>query len=140
VGSDKPREHKSRTETTEYGSFIRKKTRYGKKRKQKTVILKKNPEKVVLGKIGDIEVYVYPFQYPDKIFFGLFPMSCYLEEHQKEDVLVLYNRIRWFFKEDWTKKRKQTKHSKASRQAILKAYNVGLDKLKKANLDRDSLN
>ncbi|GAG81481.1 unnamed protein product, partial [marine sediment metagenome] len=63
--SDKPTTTKSVTRTTEYGIFIRKKIRKNGKRKQKTTKIKRNPEKVKLGKVGDIEFYAYPFQYPD---------------------------------------------------------------------------
>ena len=97
---DKLGQKKGFSTKTEYGYYIRRTTRYGKKRRQKTTKLPKNPEKVILGRIGDIEVYVYPHSFPYKVFFGIYPMSTYIEEHQKKDILVLYNKIRWYFNEE----------------------------------------
>lgn len=125
--TNKPRKNESTTTTTEYGYYIRKKIRHGKRRKQKTTRIKNNPEKIILGKLGDLEIYAYPYQYPNKIFVGIYPLSTYIEEHQKEDILVLYNRVRWYFNEEWTKKRKQGKWAKTSRKAIVSAYNHALN-------------
>ena len=140
MGSDEPRKPKTRTVTKEYGQFIRTKTRYGKRRKQKTTRIKPNPEKVTLGKLGSLEFYAYPDQYPDKVFFGLYPLSDFIEEPRVEDILRIYNKVKWYFAEYWQKSGRTTKGAKSSRQAILRSINAGLDKRKERAESRDSLN
>ena len=130
----------STTRETEYGYFIRQKVRHGKKRRQKTTRLPKNPEKVTLAKLGDLEFYILPKAFPDKVFIGLYPLSTYVEEHQINDFFRIYNQIRWYFNEGWQREENTTKRANLTRQRIERAYNAGISKLKKPNTtDRDWL-
>ena len=92
-----------------------------------------NPKKVVLYKIHDIELYVYPYDYPDKIFIGQFPNSIELDKTTVESVLKLYNIGKWFLNGFWARKPyRMTKEAHARRQALVQAYKMGLKTIKKA--------
>jgi hypothetical protein len=84
------------TKTTESGAFIRTTIRRGKQRTQTTKRIKPNMKKVILGSIGDFEVYVYPFDYPDKVFIGKFPVSTFLDKTGLAGVQGIINISRWF--------------------------------------------
>jgi len=129
---DKPRNRPTRTHTKEYGYYIREKWSKGKKRKQKTTKVKKNSEKVLLCRIGDVELYVYPKDYPDKIFMGIFPMSTTLEAFQVKDLLRAYNRAKWFINGDWQKTPRSAIGAKSLRQRILKSIDLGVKRMKEA--------
>lgn len=118
--------------TREYGYFQRIKTRRGTKKRQKTIRLKNNPEKVVIDRIGDLEFYVYPYSFPDRLFIGIYPMSTSIEIEDFKRLFGIMNKIRWYLEEDWVNKPKTEKGAKFLRKRIVKAYNIGLDKLKKA--------
>lgn len=124
--ADKPRKPQTITRTTEYGYFIRKKLRKGKIRRQKTVKLPAKGKKVVLAKLNDIEIYVYPYDYPDKVFFGIYPLSTMIGEDDLSKLFGIYNKIRWYLKEEWTKKGDSRSKAKYPRQRIVNAYNAGL--------------
>ncbi len=88
---------------------------------------KKNPKKVILDTIGDFQLYVYPYEYPDKVFFGCYPKSVSLDRNEIKKFLSLFNRARWFLKEFWTEKREpRTKGAKRLREYIRKSYAEGL--------------
>lgn len=132
----------SETVITETGVFQRKYWRKGKKKRQKTQRLRKNPLKVVLGKIGDLEVYVYPYQFPDKIFLGHYPdFTMVLGKEDLGKIWGMLNKMRWYLNGEWsTKERKRygisevirTKQAKRARVAMVRAYNLGLSRQKKA--------
>ncbi|MDI6905676.1 MAG: hypothetical protein QMD13_09390 [Candidatus Bathyarchaeia archaeon] len=124
--------HESETVIIEKGGFERYYYRKGKKAKHKTVRHKsKNPEKVTLANIGNLELYVYPYQHPDKVFIGVYPYSQTLSKSEVSALLGFYNKARWFLQEKWTKKAHFTKRAKIDSTLIQKAYGEGLDKLKK---------
>lgn len=130
----------STTRKTEYGYFVRKTVRHGKKRRQKTVLRKRNPEKVTLGYIGDVEFYTYPYEFPNKIFFGIYPLSTYIEAGQEEDILRIYNKVRWYFKEEWTKQRTSSKRANSRRRHIQRAYIAGEKRVEKLEKGQVSTN
>lgn len=119
------------TITREYGYFSRVKTRRGTKKRQKTVKLQNNPEKVVIDRIGDLEIYCYPYSYPDKIFIGIYPMNTVLGREDFKRLFGIMNKIRWYLDEEWISKPKTEKGAKFLRRRIVKAYNSGLERLKK---------
>ena len=113
------------TKTTESGAFIRTTIRKGKRRKQKTIRIKPNQEKVVLGHLGDFEVYAYPYDFPDRVFIGSFPVSTQIEDYR--EVLSIGQRIRHYLDGDYLQnKRKKQKGAKVRTEAIVQAYNLGL--------------
>jgi len=116
----------STTITTESGAFIRKTVRKGKKRRQKTVRMTKNQKKVILCKIGDFEVYVYPYDYPDTVFMGEFPVSTQIERGTEPQFFRAYNLIRAYFSEAYFNNDGKRKATNARRRTIQKAYNLGL--------------
>lgn len=118
------------TKTVESGIFIRTKLRKGKKTRQKTLKIKKNHKKVVLGHLGDFEVYVYPFEFPDKVFLGKFPVSTIIDSTNVQQVLGVYNQMRWFLKGEGFSKANKRKGANSRRQAIQTAYTNGLNELK----------
>ena len=138
--ANKPRKKVSITQTTEYGYYIRKKTRTGKKRRQKTIRPPRNPEKVCLAQLKELEFYVYPKNHPDKVFIGIYPLSTYIEYDDLKRLWGILNKIRWYLREDWTKQRKQTKAAKYSREAIVRAYNAGLSRLKEFKTSSPNIN
>ena len=125
----------TRTQITEHGVFKRVYTRVGKKKRVETQRLKKNPKKVRLGKIGDLEIYVFPYDYPDRVFLGKYPeFKMSIDMHQLGQWFSMYNVMSWFLSGSWEKEvkkptRKQ-KRSNRTRQRILTAYNLGLEELK----------
>lgn len=87
---------------------------------------------MVLGKLNDIEIYVYPYEYPDKVFLGIYPLSTVIGIEDLPKILGLYNKIRWYLQEDWLRKPKTEKGAKYPRERIVRAYNTGLDERKEA--------
>lgn len=138
--ADKPSKRPSMTVTHEYGYHIRKKYRYGKKRRQKTTKIEKNTKKVVLAEINGLQVYVYPKEFPNKVFLGIFPMSIQLEEADFSRLFGIMNKIRWYFNEDWVRKGDSRNKAKYLRQQIQRAYTEGLNELKGRRKDPASLN
>ena len=122
----------SETIITEQG-FRRIIYRKGKQKTQKTETHKKNPLKVTLAKIGDLEIYVYPFQYPDKIFLGKYPQfTMILSKYDLGKWFASYNIMKWFLNGYWTKKAQKRKRSQKTSATIQKAYNLGIQNLKEA--------
>lgn len=128
----------STTKTTESGAFIRTVIRTGKKRKQKTKRFRKSQKKVILGHIGDFEVYIYPYDYPDCVFFGKFPVSTYINKVNFKDLFGLFNRIRWFLNGDWQIKPKNEKGKKSLRDNIASAYLYAELEQMKAEIDSEN--
>lgn len=126
----KPSKRTSITTETQYGHFIIKKTRKGTRRKQKLTRIPKNKQKVVIGKIGELEIYVYPYNHPNKVFLGIFPISTYIEKHNFNDIWSIANKIRWFFKEEWDKEPKNSKGANKLREVIFSAYMEGFKQAK----------
>ena len=134
----KPRKRDSTTITREYGYFSRIKTRKGKKRRQSTEYRKTRGEKVLLAKLGDLELYVYPKDYPDRVFLGIFPMSTCISEEQLGLLFNIYNKSKWYLKEDWTRKDTWRKGANSLRRRIQRSYARGLERQKKRRKDRFS--
>jgi len=88
--------------------------------------MKKNQKKVVLCKIGDFEVYVYPYDYPDTVFIGEFPVSTQLEKGSEKQLLRGYNLIRSYFNDCYYNKGSWRETTNSRRRAIKKAYNIGM--------------
>lgn len=128
---NKTRKQETITRTTEHGIFIRRKIRKGKKRKQKTITMTKNDKKVILGYIGDFELYVYPYDYPDKVFFGAFPISTCIEQSNLGQLFSAYNKARTYLNGEYFSKPNWRKGANSRRRAVQRAYNRGLESVKK---------
>lgn len=118
---------KSVTRYTESGAFIRTIIRSGKKRKQQTRKFKKNDKKVILGHIGDFEVYCYPYDYPDTVFIGAFPVSTQLDNSNINGLIAAYNKARSFLNGNYFNKPNWRKGANSRRRDIKRAYNLGLN-------------
>ena len=118
------------TKTTESGAFIRTKIRYGNKTKTETLRIKPNQKKVVLGHVGEFEVYVYPFDFPDKVFLGKFPVSTALNSTDVKNILGVYNQMRWFLAGNAFIEPNSRKGANSRRRAIVSAYDCALNELK----------
>jgi len=123
--------NESITRTTESGAFIRVTIRKGKKRRQKTERMHKNDKKVILGMIGDFEAYVYPYQYPETVFVGKFPMSTKIDKGSEREVLATAQKIRHYLEGTYFSKENWRKGSNSRKRAIRKAYNLGLGEVTK---------
>jgi len=88
--------------------------------------MKKSQKKVVLGHIGDFEVYVYPYDYPDTVFIGEFPVSTQIEKGNETSLLRCYNKIRAYFANSYYNKDSYRETTNSRRRAIKKAYNIGM--------------
>lgn len=133
--SNKSGKKPSVTRTSEYGYFIRRKVRRGRKQRQKTEYLKKSSKKVIIDRIGDLEIYVYPKDFPDKVFLGIYPMSTMIDSRDYNRLFGILNRIRWYFNDDWVSDRKRGKEANSLRQRIVNSYNLSIAELKKAKTD-----
>lgn len=129
------KKEESYTRIQESGAFIRTYVRRGKKRHVKTKRIRKNNKKVVLGSIGDLEIYVYPFDYPDLVFIGKFPVSTTVTRGNVNEVIAGYNKIKWYLSGEWQNGFKNGKGANSSRRAIITAYDLGWKQYKK---DRSS--
>jgi len=121
------------TETilTETGIFKRIYHRIGKKRQVHTERTKKNPKKVVLARIEDLELYVLPYEFPDKIFLGKYPeFTMMLDKYSIPKLMVFYNKARWYAKKEWQNKLHFTKEAQKGSALLVKAFNMGLKQLK----------
>ena len=106
----------------EYGTFTRTISRRGSKRTVKTKTIAPNPAKVVLGHIGEMEVYVYPFDFPNNVFVGKFPNSTCLDRGDASMLHGLANICTWFLDGNAYTKHRMRKGAHARRRAILSAY------------------
>lgn len=115
------------SKTVESGAFIRTTYRKGNKRKTKTKKFTKNEKKVILARLGEYELYCYPFDYPDTVFLGKYPVSIQLDSFNIGGLFTCYNRARWFLNGEWQNEHQQTKQAKNARQSIVSAYNRALN-------------
>jgi hypothetical protein len=125
-------QEESITRTTESGAFIRTIVRKGKRRKIETKRLKKIDKKVILGHLGEFEVYIYPYDFPDTVFIGSFPVSTQIDTSSFNQLIACYNKIRAYFRGDYYNKDGRVKEANSRRHTIQRAYNTGLDEKKKA--------
>jgi hypothetical protein len=126
-----PRRKLALKKEVEMGKFFRVKYYKDGKTKQKTVKTVGNPLKVTLGKIGDLEFYVYPYDYPETVFLGIYPISVELDEKDYRKLFGILNRVRWFLRGEWQKTPKKASFGmfmgNTPRQSIVRAYNLGLN-------------
>ena len=86
-------------------------------------------EKVVLAHIGEFEVYVYPYKYPDTVFLGAYPTSTSVTSACVGEFMAAYNKSTWFLNGEWQNKSRCRIGTNARRRACEKSYNAGLKKL-----------
>lgn len=125
---------KRNTKTTivETGNFTRVLERSGKRKRQKTQRHKRNPEKVTLYKVGDLELYAYPYTNPDQMFIGSYPdFNMAITKADLSRLFGLYIKARWFLNGCWQNRRFKTKTAKSASTSICKSYDYGLKHLKK---------
>jgi hypothetical protein len=115
------------TRTTESGAFIRTIIRKGKKRHQDTKRVKKSDKKVTLGWIGEFEVYVYPYDFPDTVFIGKFPVSTQIQKGTENGILNVAQKIRHYLEGAYFNKPNWRKGANARKRAVKQAYNKGLN-------------
>jgi len=126
------KKYPSRTQIEEHGIFKRTYQRKGKQKRQRTERLKKNPKKVTLCRVKELEIYVFPYEYPDTVFIGKYPtFSMALDRYDIPRLFVLVNKMRWFLDGKWQKRVNFTKEAQTHSALLQKAYNLGLDELKK---------
>jgi hypothetical protein len=92
----------------------------------------KNIEKVIIGSIGDFEVYVYPYKFPDTIFLGAYPVSTSITSGNVGELMSAYNKARWFLNGEWQNKPSWRIAPNSRGRAIREAYNSSLKQLKEA--------
>ncbi len=63
---------------------------------EKTVYHDKNPAKVLLGSISNITYYVYPFDYPDKVFINSVGDKHFMDKYDAIKMVAINNKIRWY--------------------------------------------
>lgn len=126
MSEQKGEREKAFIQITETGAFIRKVFRKDGKKHQVTQKFNKNDEKVILGMIGDFQVYVYPYHFPDKVFIGHFPTNTMIDASSRRELLSAYNKVTWFLKGNWQNKSNRTKGANSRRLSIISAYNNGL--------------
>ena len=83
--------------------------------------------------ICEFEVYVYPYDYPDKVFIGKFPVSTQIEADAWREFARVSLRIRSYSENHYFLKDGKRKGRNARACAIQKAYNIGLKEKTKAN-------
>ena len=113
----------STTITEESGIFNRKIIRKGKKTTVSTIKVKDNNSKVILGSLGTLQIYVYPYSYPDKVFVGKYPISTVIEKTNVQQLMSSMNIVRWFLGGNWQNNTKCRKNVKKLREKIQNAYN-----------------
>lgn len=115
------------TKTVESGAFIRTRYRIGDKRKVKTEKFTKNQKKAIFGHIGDFEVYTYPYDYPDTVFIGTFPISTKIDSSNVNQLIRAYNMAKAYLSGNYFSKPNSGKGANSRRQLIQRAYNQGLE-------------
>lgn len=125
-----PKEKESVTITEESGLFVRRTIRHGKKRKTEVSRIKTNDKKVVLGYLGKLQVYVYPYSYPDRVFIGEFPTSTYIDSTDVHKMLKIMNTAKWFLGSHWQNNKKCSKNVQFLKEQIKTAYSAGLNEIK----------
>jgi hypothetical protein len=110
------------TKRVEHGTFTRTIIRRDKRVTVKTTYAKPNPKKVIIGKLGDLEVYVYPYDFPNRVFMGKFPVTFSLTKQDIAAMLGLASISTWFLNGNAFKSHRMGKAANARRRAILSAY------------------
>lgn len=87
----------------------------------------KNQKKVVLGHIGDFEVYVYPYDFPDTVFIGKFPVSTKIDGNCINQLISAYNKARNFLSGNYFSGDGSRKGANMRRRSIKRAYNHGVN-------------
>lgn len=72
-------------------------------------------------------MYVYPYDYPDKVFIGKFPVSTQIDTSTVNQLISIYNKTKWYLKNEGFNKPKKLKAPNARRRAIVSAYNLALN-------------
>lgn len=129
--AEKSESHPSTTLKKEYGYFIRTSWCKGKQKHTKTDIIPKSEAKISLGKVGDLEFYAYPAQYPDRVFIGLYPLSTAFVLQDLGKFLGMYNKMRTFLTNGYQNKAHTTKQGKVIRHSIERSINYHVKQLKK---------
>ena len=123
----------SLTKTTETGAYYRTTIRQGNKKVTKTIKIKKNDLKVVFGKLGEFEVYSYPYAYPTTVFIGKFPISTPIQDWRV--FMSMGMKIKHYLGGDYFEKaqnhRKKGKGANALTEAVNSSYNLGLSQSEK---------
>lgn len=120
------------TKTVESGAFIRTTIRHDNRRKQETKRMKPNDKKVILGHLGDFEVYVYPYDFPDTVFIGAYPVSTQISSSNVGELGAAFQKARWFLAGYWQNEPNWRIAPNSRKRACEKAYNAGLETVKKA--------
>ena len=76
--------------------------------------------------IGEFEVYLYPYDFPDKVFIGKFPVSTQIESDAWRNIAKVAMRIKAYSENQYYKKDGKRKEANARRRTIQTAYNLGL--------------
>lgn len=84
---------------------------------------------MILNRIGDLEIYVIPSDFPDKAFIGIYPMSITISESDLHEIIRTYNILKWYFKGQWQRKKTWRKGANSRRSDIVMAYNSGSKRL-----------
>lgn len=127
--TEETREHEVRV-----GKYRLDRWKKGKKIHQKLQRQVSNRKKVTLCSIGNLEFYVYPYEYPDKIFMGIYPQSQTIGSFDLKKFWGIFNRLRWFLNGEWQKpqiKHKNSKEANILRRRIVSAYNLALDEIRR---------
>lgn len=63
---------------------------------EKLIRYEKNPAKVVIGKIGNLEISCYPYDFPDKVFYNVSGGKGQLDRYDCAKMQAIQNKIRWY--------------------------------------------
>lgn len=133
----------NRTEEIQEGTFIRRTISHKGKKRTKLTRLKKNPEKVILCYLGNIEMFVYPYQNPDTIFCRIGKEITGLDKYEARKIMAVYNQINWALSGGIQDAVRGESNSKKAKE-IKKAYDYGLtnenDRIQKVNKERKKEN
>jgi hypothetical protein len=117
------------TKRVESGTFTRTIIRRDGRKTVKTTLIKPNKKKVIIGHLGDMEVYVYPFEFPNRVFIGKFPYSTSLDRQDAAKMFGLAHTMMWFLNEEPYKKVKRRKAPRMLSERIVSAYNYAQNEL-----------
>ena len=127
------------TKTVESGAFIRTTIRCDDKRRTTTRRMTKSLEKVIIGHVGDFEVYVYPYKFPDTVFIGAYPVSTQISSDNVRELISAYHKARWFLNGYWQNKPNWRIGPNSRKRDIKTAYDNGLNAMKASNNARKRL-
>jgi len=132
-----PEKDPTYTRIEETGTFKRVYLRKGKQKKVKTQRTKKNNKKVVLARMGKLELYVIPYDFPDSVFIGQYPnFTQKLDKYEIPKLLVFFNKARWYLNGSYLEKPKKGSKKRfyveKSSALLQKAFSSGIDNVKEA--------